>query len=155
MLQYLLAEVVSSLQHLRNKPWWKGWCPSNPDTYWHGLIQLSSIRQPPPTLQHPSPIQWEFCLFLWKETQLGYQSGCAHHMNSQWNISTKLKNALWEVCASERWRKCSPGIGGFPSYTTLVTGVQMERPWAIIWGFIANSPHYRWLSSLCSPLCTV
>lgn len=30
MLQYLLAEVVSSLQHLKNKVWWKGWCPQQP-----------------------------------------------------------------------------------------------------------------------------
>lgn len=30
MLQHLLAEVVSSLQHLRNKVWWKRWCPQQP-----------------------------------------------------------------------------------------------------------------------------
>lgn len=46
ILQSLLAEFVSSLQHLTNKVWWKGWCPQQ-----HKHMDILTWSNPAPVHQ--------------------------------------------------------------------------------------------------------
>lgn len=126
ILQSLLAEFVSSLQHLTNKVWWKGWCPQQ-----HKHMDILTWSNPAPvhqvaTTHFAAAFSHSMGIlpFSLKRNTAGLSVWVyiSHEAANEIIQQNNKKKRLWEVCASRGWRKWSPGIWGFPSYTTLVTG---------------------------------